>query len=55
MNFRREYLEKLSEKIAEATGSDVNQIKWIVFSFFSIADKKPDDSFADTIRKWMSK
>lgn len=55
MNKRREYLTAMAEDIAKATNGDVEKIKNIIFGYFSISEKKPQDTFASMVRNLMGK
>jgi len=45
----RERLLELADKIAKATGSKTQTVFWILLKEFSLAEKKPTDSFAESI------
>jgi hypothetical protein len=52
---RRDFLIQLAKKLAKETDSDVEKIKMILFSEFTLKEKKPSDIFASKIREGMSK
>jgi hypothetical protein len=52
-NLWREYLTELAKKIAKISNPDVEKITNVIMAHFSLAEKKPTDSFAQQVLRGM--